>query len=66
MLDTLLIASNILITIMGECRRSKCTDIEISDCLKIHRDIGQEEDTHASNTEHIEHTTSPKNVEVEK
>lgn len=59
MLDTLLIASNILITIMGECRRSKCTDIEISDCLKIHRDIGQEE-------EPIEHTTSSKNVEVEK
>jgi hypothetical protein len=42
MLDTWLIMSNIIITIMGECRRSKCTDIEISDCLKIHREVSSE------------------------
>ena len=42
MLDTILIISNIIITLMSECRRSKCTDIEISDCIKIHREVSSE------------------------
>ena len=24
---------------MTICQRSRCTDIEISDCIKIHRDV---------------------------
>jgi len=39
MIDTWLILSNIIITILGECRRSRCSDIEISDCIKIHREV---------------------------
>jgi hypothetical protein len=38
-INTILIISTILIQVIIELRRSRCTDIEISDCLKIHREI---------------------------
>ena len=37
--NTILIIGNMLISAMTVCQRSKCTDIEISDCLKIRRDV---------------------------
>jgi hypothetical protein len=38
-INTILIIGNMLISAMTVCQRSKCTDIEISDCLKIHRKV---------------------------
>ena len=38
-INTILIIGNMLISAMTVCQRSKCTDIEISDCIKIHRDV---------------------------
>ena len=37
--NTILIIGNLLLSAMTICQRSKCTDIEISDCIKIHREI---------------------------
>jgi hypothetical protein len=42
MIDTALIVSNILLTLLIEMRRSRCTDIEICDCLKIHRELSED------------------------
>lgn len=45
-INTILLISSIIFqgvtVIFGECRKSKCTDIEISDCIKIHRDLQNE------------------------
>lgn len=38
-INTILILGNMLISAMTVCQRSKCSDIEISDCIKIHRDV---------------------------
>ena len=38
-INTILIIGNILITALQTCQRSRCTDIEVSDCLKIRRDV---------------------------
>tara|TARA_R110002096_G_scaffold355137_1_gene548340 strand:- start:136 stop:318 length:183 start_codon:yes stop_codon:yes gene_type:complete len=37
--NTILIVGNLLLSALTICQRSKCTDIEISDCIKIHREI---------------------------
>ena len=37
--NTILIIGNLLLSAMTICQRSKCTDIEISDCIKIHREV---------------------------
>ncbi len=37
--NTILIIGNLLLSAMTICQRSRCTDIEISDCIKIHRDV---------------------------
>ena len=42
--NTILIIGNMLISAMTVCQRSRCTDIEISDCLKIRRDVNMSED----------------------
>lgn len=41
--NTILIIGNMLISALTVCQRSKCTDIEVSDCLKIRRDINSED-----------------------
>lgn len=38
-INTILIIGNLLLSAMTICQRSRCTEIEISDCIKIHRDI---------------------------
>jgi len=40
--NTILIIGNMLISALTVCQRSKCTDIEVSDCLKIRRDVNSE------------------------
>lgn len=37
--NTILIVGNLLLSAMTICQRSKCSDIEISDCIKIHREV---------------------------
>lgn len=38
--NTLLIVANILISLIVECRRSRCTDIRLGpDGLELHRDV---------------------------
>ena len=37
--NTILIVGNLLLSALTICQRSRCTDIEISDCIKIHRDV---------------------------
>ena len=37
--NTILIVGNLLLSALTICQRSRCTDIEISDCIKIHREI---------------------------
>lgn len=37
--NTILIVGNLLLSALTICQRSKCTDIEISDCIKIHREV---------------------------
>ena len=39
--NTILIIGNLLLSAMTICQRSKCTDIEISDCIKIHREVSK-------------------------
>lgn len=41
--NTILIIGNLIISAMTVCQRSKCTDIEVSDCLKIKRDLQTQE-----------------------
>jgi hypothetical protein len=38
-INTILIVGNLLLSALTICQRSRCTDIEISDCIKIHRDV---------------------------
>ena len=45
-LNTILIIGSILTQLIIELRRSRCTDIEVSDCLKIHRELENEENEH--------------------
>jgi len=35
---------NMIISALTVCQRSRCTDIEISDCLKIRRDVPHNQD----------------------
>lgn len=41
--NTILLISSIIFqgitVVFGECRKSKCSEIEISDCIKIHREV---------------------------
>jgi len=53
-INTILILGNMLISALTVCQRSRCTDIEISDCIKIHRDV-------PSNTEMEEVAATPVN-----
>ena len=38
-INTILLISSIVFQLISELRRSRCTDIEISDCIKIRRDV---------------------------
>jgi len=38
-INTILIIGNLLLSGMTICQRSRCSDIEISDCIKIHRKV---------------------------
>lgn len=38
-INTILIIGNLLLSGMTICQRSKCSDIEISDCIKIKRKV---------------------------
>jgi len=38
-INTILIIGNLLLSGMTICQRSRCTDIEVSDCIKIKRDV---------------------------
>jgi hypothetical protein len=42
-INTILILFNLSITALTVCQRSRCTDIEISDCIKIRRDVVDDE-----------------------
>jgi hypothetical protein len=41
-INTILIIGNMIISALTVCQRSRCTDIEVSDCIKIHRDVPRE------------------------
>ena len=41
-INTILIIGNLLLSGMTICQRSRCSDIEISDCIKIHRKVPNE------------------------
>ena len=43
--NTILIIGNLLLSALTICQRSRCTDIEISDCIKIHRDVPKNSET---------------------
>jgi len=43
-INTILIVGNLLLSAMTILQRSKCTDIEISDCIKIHREVPKSDD----------------------
>ena len=38
-INTILIIGNLLLSALTICQRSRCTQIEISDCIKIKRDV---------------------------
>lgn len=38
-INTVLIIGNMIISALTVCQRSRCTDIEISDCIRIRRDV---------------------------
>ena len=42
-INTILILFNLSISALTVCQRSRCTDIEISDCIKIRRDVPDNE-----------------------
>jgi hypothetical protein len=44
-INTILIIGNMIISALTVCQRSRCTDIEISDCIKIRRDVPDDDDT---------------------
>jgi len=41
-INTILIIGNLILSGMTICQRSRCSDIEISDCIKIHRKVPNE------------------------
>lgn len=47
-INTILIIGNLLLSAMTICQRSRCTDIEISDCIKIHRKVPNQTETELS------------------
>ncbi len=38
-INTILIIGNLLLSAMTICQRSRCTQIEVSDCIKIKREV---------------------------
>ena len=44
-INTILIIGNLLLSAMTICQKSRCTEIEISDCIKIHRDVPKNSET---------------------
>ena len=42
-INKVLLISSMVFQLIAELRRSGCTDIEISDCIKIHRDVIDED-----------------------
>lgn len=42
-INTILIIGNIIISALTVCQKSRCTEIEISDCIKIHREVPKTE-----------------------
>ena len=54
-INTILIIGNIIISALTVCQKSRCTEIEISDCIKIHRQVPKTE------TEMSEVTATPVN-----
>jgi hypothetical protein len=42
--NTILLLFNLTISALTVCQRSRCTDIEISDCIKIRRDVPDAEE----------------------
>jgi hypothetical protein len=54
-INTILIIGNIIINALTVCQKSRCTEIEISDCIKIHRQVPKTE------TEMSEVTATPVN-----
>ena len=38
-INTILIIGNLLLSALTICQKSRCTQIEISDCIKIKRDV---------------------------
>ncbi len=42
-INTILIIGNIIISALTVCQKSRCTDIEISDCIKLKRDVTNNE-----------------------
>ena len=38
-INTILIVGNLLLSALTICQRSRCTQIEVSDCIKIKRDV---------------------------
>ncbi len=52
--NTLLIVANILISLIAECRRSRCTDIKLGpDGLELHRDIPPTDDATVPPVPHV-------------
>jgi hypothetical protein len=43
-INTILIIGNMIISALTVCQRSRCTDIEISDCIKIRRDVPDDDE----------------------
>jgi len=41
-INTILIIGNLILSGMTIIQRSRCSDIEISDCIKIHRKVPNE------------------------
>ena len=42
-INTILIIGNLILSGMTICQRSRCTQIEISDCIKLKRDVSNNE-----------------------
>jgi len=47
-INTILIIGNIIISGLTVCQKSRCSDIEISDCIKIHREVPKTEEVEAT------------------
>lgn len=42
-INTILIIGNIIISALTVCQKSRCTEIEISDCIKLKREVPKTE-----------------------